>query len=294
VRYVPSDGDDLDKQLRQSEAPDKVLAELIQAAVAFKAKKTGSLDPRAYRRKLPEITVNDRQLRDIISDAWTAVHAKNNPAQDDQSRRPFVFQRSGALVRLSDGEYGRQIEPMQEHAVFGILARVADWVRVTDEACINTSPVKDVARDMLAYPDKKLPPLEAVASTPLFGADANLITRSGYHRSERLWFEPEEELQDLKIPASPSAKDIEEARSLLTNELLVDFPFVDDSDRAHVVAAMLLPFVRRMIDGCTPMHLIEAPAPGSGKGLLSNLVCIVATGKTADGRTLPGQDDEAR
>ena len=295
VRCVPSAGDDLDKRLRQEQAPDKALADLIATAVAFETKKANNPAPRAARRSdLPEIAVNNRQLRDIIADAWTAIHAKNDPALHAEGRYPFLFLRSGALVRLSSGEHGQEIEPMQEHAVFGLLARVADWVRETDESCIDTSPVKDVARDMLAYPDEKLPPLDSVATTPLFGAAADLITRPGYHRSERLWFAPEKDLQDLDIPGSPTAQDIEEARSLLTDELLVDFPFVDDSDRAHVVAAMLLPFVRRMIDGCTPIHLVEAPTAGSGKGLLSNLVSIVATGRVSDGRTLASQDDEAR
>ena len=294
VRCVPSAGEDLDKRLRQEQAPDKTLAELIATAVAFEAKKTNTPTARVRKSNLPEIVANNRQLRDIIADAWAAVHAKNNPLLLAQGRRPLVFLRSGGLVRLASGEYGQEIEPMQEHAVFGMLARVADWVRVNDEACTDTSPVKDVARDMLAYPDEKLPPLDAVAATPLFGAGADLITRPGYHRSERLWFAPEKDLQNIDIPESPTAQDIEQARSLLTDELLVDFPFVDDSDRAHAVAAMLLPFVRRMIDGCTPIHLVEAPTPGSGKGLLCNLISIIATGKVADGRTLASQDDETR
>jgi len=49
------------------------------------------------------------------------------------------------------------------------------------------------------------------------------------------------------------------ARALLVDELLVDFPFVKESDRAHAVAAILLPFLRRMIGGLAPIHLIEAP-----------------------------------
>jgi len=74
----------------------------------------------------------------------------------------------------------------------------------------------------------------------------------------------------------------------------VDFPFVDDSDRAHAVAAMILPFIRRMIDGPTPMHLIEAPTMGSGKGLLANLISIAATGAACEARTLPESEDEIR
>ena len=34
-----------------------------------------------------------------------------------------------------------------------------------------------------------------------------------------------------------------------------------------MIAALLLPFARRLVDGCTPLHIIEAPTAGSGKGV---------------------------
>jgi hypothetical protein len=49
-----------------------------------------------------------------------------------------------------------------------------------------------------------------------------------------------------------------------------------------------------MVAGCTPIHLIEAPTPGSGKGLLSDLVSIVTIGRTCEPTTLPQSEDETR
>ena len=258
VRFVPSADEDLDKRLRQTDHPYKALIDLVKNALPFETKKKHAPNPSQRKNGLPEIQVNNRQLRDIIADAWAAIHAKNDSAVSSRDRSPFLFLRSGALVRLSCGAHDLQIEPMDEHEVFGMLARVADWMRVTDEACTDTSPVKDVARDMLAYPDERLPPLDAVAATPLFGASGTLVTKPGYHRAERLWFQPQKDMDGLEVPESPSRRDIEEARALLTDELLVDFPFVDESDCAHALAAMILPFVRRMVGGCTPIHLVEA------------------------------------
>ena len=74
----------------------------------------------------------------------------------------------------------------------------------------------------------------------------------------------------------------------------MDFPFVKESDRAHAIAAILLPFLRRMIAGLAPIHLIEAPTQGSGKGLLASLISIVSTGLAAEGRTVPEAEDEVR
>jgi putative DNA primase/helicase len=66
---------------------------------------------------------------------------------------------------------------------------------------------------------------------------------------------------------------------------------VDPASKAHALAAMLLPFVRDLIVGPTPLHLLEAPTPGTGKGLLADVICIPATGRGATVMA-EGQNDE--
>jgi hypothetical protein len=105
---------------------------------------------------------------------------------------------------------------------------------------------------------------------------------------------PDNSLDIPEVSAKPTREQIASARALLVDELLVDFPFVRDSDRAHAIAAILLPFLRRMIAGLAPIHLIEAPTQGSGKGLLASLISIVSTGLAAEGRTVPENEDEVR
>jgi hypothetical protein len=242
----------------------------------------------------PRIQINDRQLREIVSDAWLAIHRANQHGGTIYPHTPFLFHRSGRLVRLVIGEFGPEIDEMDEDAVFGLLARTADWHRALEDADVETSPPRDAARDMLAYPDLHLPMLEGVISTPVFGRHGDLIMTDGYHPDDRLWLSPDPNFELGPIPDEPTAEDIATARTLLLDDLLVDFPFVDASDRAHAVAAMILPFIRRMIDGPTPMHLIEAPTMGSGKGLLANLISIAATGAACEARTLPEGEDEIR
>src|SRR5581483_6650748 len=50
---------------------------------------------------LRNIQVNNRQLRDIIADAWAAIHAINRTAGPDGAEKPFLFQNGGALVRIA-------------------------------------------------------------------------------------------------------------------------------------------------------------------------------------------------
>jgi putative DNA primase/helicase len=73
--------------------------------------------------------------------------------------------------------------------------------------------------------------------------------------------------------------------------VLVDFPFVGEADRAHAVGLSLLPMCRDLIDGPTPLHLIEAPDAGSGKGLLAE-VCLFPTIGHRVGTLSPGRNEE--
>ncbi len=244
-------------------------------------------------QSLPGIQVNNRQLRDVIADSWAAIHAINEPAPGDTAK-PFLFQKAGTLMRIAGEGSSARIEPHCETSVYGILARSANWHKVTEAAALAAPPSRDTARDMLVNPDFALPPLESVVRTPMFGRDGALIATAGYHRTDAVWLFSDPTLEIGKVPSSPTGEEIARARSLLIDDLLVDFPFVRDSDRAHAVAAILLPFMRRMIEGCAPIHLIEAPTQGSGKGLLASLIGIVTTGAAPEGRTLPEDEDDIR
>jgi hypothetical protein len=239
---------------------------------------------------LPAIEVDNRQLREVVADAWEAIHLANQPDADVFPNSPFVFRRGPRLVYLALRDPSLEIEEMSESAVYGVLARAADW----HDAIDNVIPMKEVARDMLAFVDRQLPQLDAVLRTPVFSREGSLIVAPGYHRNDHVWMDVDPKLQLDSLPSSPTPEETRAARNLLCNELLVDFPFKDSSDLAHAIAALILPFARRMIDGPTPNHLIEAPSPGSGKGLLINTIGMVATGETCESRTLPVNEDEIR
>jgi len=67
----------------------------------------------------PQIIVNDRQLRDVIKDAWSAIRTANDP--------PRLFVSSGKLSRLIILDNRPYIEHLSEGAAYGLLLRVADW-----------------------------------------------------------------------------------------------------------------------------------------------------------------------
>jgi hypothetical protein len=89
----------------------------------------------------------------------------------------------------------------------------------------------------------------------------------------------------------PAEYEVKEAVKLI-HELLCDFPFATDSDKAHAIALLLLPFCRDLIDGPTPLHLIEASMPRTGKSLLSTVLLYVGLRKNVSTITAPKDGDE--
>jgi hypothetical protein len=83
---------------------------------------------------------------------------------------------------------------------------------------------------------------------------------------------------------------VAEAKALI-DDLLIDFPLVSDADRAHVVALGIVMFVRDMINGPVPLHMVEAASPGTGKNLLVEGVLHPSVG-TRIGAIAEARDDD--
>src|SRR5262249_53674603 len=92
-----------------------------------------------------------------------------------------------------------------------------------------------------------------------------------------------------QIPDRPSQTDAAASMELLCG-LLAEFPFVDDASRSVALAAICTGLVRRSLNAA-PMHAFTAPAPGTGKSYLLDIVSHIAFGAPAAGCDY--SDDEA-
>jgi putative DNA primase/helicase len=243
----------------------------------------------------PVIDCTNRGLDEITDDALAAIELTNSP--------PKLFQRGSSLVRLRvDGTSGPPVvEPMTLDSVRGQLARVASWkaARATKGGTrlAEVAPPIAVVRDFMALPgwsEKAIPRLEAVVDCPTFARDGSLVVHPGYDRASAMYYRPAPGLVVPDVPGSPSPDQIQAALGLLVGEFLGDFPFKDEASRTNALALLLLPFVRELIDGPTPLHLIEAAKAGTGKGLFVDAIHIVATGRCAEPMPEVGGDDEWR
>ncbi len=149
-----------------------------------------------------------------------------------------------------------------------------------DAYTIKNLPV-ELCEFVLEGADLALPPLERIVRTPTITASGELLVREGYVGELAAWvdfggFDPG------LVNLAPDEDDLDEALRFINRELLADFPFADEASRTHAICLALLPLVRLAIDGCTPLHMVTAPLPRSGKGKLINTICRATVGHDAD------------
>jgi len=96
------------------------------------------------------------------------------------------------------------------------------------------------------------------------------------------------------VPSMPLPTHVRDAKHLLLEEFLGDFPFINDSSRAQGLACLLLPFVRDLIDGPSPLHMIEKPTSRTGGTLLATMLALPAVGPAVTHVTEAHDADEWR
>lgn len=232
--------------------------------------------PKLYT-DLPPETLWDR--------AWEAIESKHaGVTLFRQDSRPVMISRrdSQAVLVPVDRATGRRL-----------AAAAFDLVHETDNSTTVVAPVdKDI--DVIFSPvyTDSLPPLHSVTRSPLVTETGEIITRSGYHRGTGVYVDLDDSLTGISVPDKPSAQDVENAKVLL-EDVLYDFPWVTPADRTRALGALLTPLARPMLT-TAPMHVISAVRRSSGKGLLTDVFHLIATGETAAVQDLPGTETEMR
>ncbi len=275
------DGKGIDDLLAAGKKPTVLSGQDAVTEVGRIIKSARDKDP----RYVPEIMANRQNLHLITEETIRAIERANN-------RNPYMFLRGGPVrIERDDGGYVATRDLTPDRLRYE-LARIARWYKLDrDGESEDAKPPMDVVRNVLAAPSLPLPVLTSVVRTPTFAPDGTLETQTGYREKSRSYYDPENAVDMPRVPEKPSPKEIDKAKNLILDELLGDFPFASASDKAHAVALLLLPFVRNMISGPTPLHLIEASTQGSGKGLLGDVLLYPSLG-TPVGIMPPPRDDE--
>lgn len=294
IAMPPNAGDDFNDLLQREDlAAVKAVVDAAEerprpAAIPGPVSEVGTNRPIGFGggpSRRPRLSADDGDLARLVRQTWEVIHASNEP--------PWLF-RSGGLptwtVRDDDGL--ATAKPLTEDRLRHTLAQLADWRRHTKkDGYVPAHPPAAVVKAILATPDPSLPVLVGITTTPVFGRGGELLTKPGYHADARLLYDPPPGFVLPIVPAVPTPSDIASARQLLLDDLLGDFPFTGDAERAHGLSLLLTGFVRAMIDGPTPLHLIEKPTPGTGATLMVDAVAMIVTGGGVS-VMVEGRDDE--
>lgn len=230
----------------------------------------------------------------MVESTAKAIRKANSPP------RLFKMEDGQTLVRINytpkAGDASKHI--LDRTAIFAELSTLVKFFKPAGEG----GRTRNVAAppDIVSYYQGvspamlPLPTLSRVVYHPIFSADGDYHSKDGYDISTSAFLDmtiraprlpkvvTEDDLLDAWewLFARPDQTEVNDERCGLFGE----FPFHDDEDpdghssRINWLACMIQPLVRDMIDGPTPMHLIDKPTAGSGSSLMATLVNTVLTG----------------
>jgi putative DNA primase/helicase len=249
-------------------------------------------DTQDFTADRPRVEVGEHvALYEQVDAAWAALVKANDP------QTPRVLVRGNSLTRMTErGE----LEEFTVDSLRDELSRAADFGRFSSAGeWLSKTPPFEVAKTLLARDSAEYvnaPVVDRVVDVPVLAPNGTLTTTPGHHAENRLYYRPTEALAGTSFEAPPAelVSEVEEARDYLMAELLGDFEFTDQGSRAHAFGLMLLPFVRDYIEGPTPLHVIIAPEPGTGKTLLAQTALYPGCGFVATTAGDRNHNDEWR
>lgn len=226
-----------------------------------------------------------------------------------------IYQRDGVLVRLvrkpKDGSTAAEIRRYSEIALQDEISRVVHFyvkgkedveVEVDGEKKTKKQEVKrtkpcprylpKMLVDRGEYPGIR--PLDRIVTAPVFRADGSVVSSPGYDADAWIFYEPDAEYP--VIPVAPTRADAQAALKEIM-DLVAEFPWVGERDRMVWLAGLLTLVGRDLFDGPSPLFALDGNQRGVGKGLLTDVVSLIATGRKAPpGVSMRGRDgdDELR
>ncbi|MFI5640312.1 bifunctional DNA primase/polymerase [Streptomyces goshikiensis] len=234
--------------------------------------------PPGDAQRLREIKVRDgAQLINDISDAL------------NDGAIPDLYTQAGTLVLVADvhgdpnlpiGEIRKGTRRVDAPTLGAQMARHVNVYTTSTDGDGNktkkrTQPHQPTLQQVLAgasWPG--VPPLFGITRVPVLRADGTILNEAGYDRASGVYFDPRHDFSNVALDPTPDQ--MQAARTFLLDELLADFPFSSQADRANYVALQATPPLRRFISGNviepTPLGLINAHTAGTGKTLLADLI----------------------
>lgn len=238
----------------------------------------------------------EARMKGIIRLSAGDIHHIVDAAEQELAKTGQYYQRSKMIVtvNIDPGSREASVQEVSQHALVSALASAATWLKHNqkENQWLRTDPPARHVNGLWGSDNfSHLPPLHEIARQPYLRlTEGTIATEPG--------FDPESgfygvfDAADFNILNLPTKQDAEEAL-LLLKELLTEFTFADEIDRAAALVAMLTAVVRPSLP-LAPMFHVKAPTMGSGKTFLCQLIAAFATGQVSSPMTFPREEEECR
>lgn len=188
----------------------------------------------------------------------------------------LFYQRGGRVVFLYSQKGYVTLTEVNIHDLLIEMSRLTRWLRYDGRAkrSIATDPVPKYLTALLENQRHNfLPVIEGVARQPLIREDGTINTAQGYDPKTQFYCSyNSEKFRIIEKPTKDDAKrSLEQLRYLLS-----EVQFETLCDESAALCAMLTAAVRIQLT-FAPMFLIKAHQPGTGKGVLTELISLFAT-----------------
>lgn len=226
------------------------------------------------------IIVNGVPLRTLATRVW-----------DRMSRTGTELYRFGsAMARVAQNK----LEALTND---GFWYEISNRCEFSDGKRLLSGAPRPVERFLYHQPRHETPLREllGITATPVILPSGCIVAEPGYSEFSQYYYAPSAVVPP--VSDEPSSDEVQSAVALL-EEIICDFPFRDQdngSDRAHALAMIVQPFVRTLIEGSTPLYLINKPKTGTGASKLASVIYLIKTGERFNAQPpLSGGEDELR
>ncbi len=205
------------------------------------------------------------------------------------------YQRGGLIVTITTDPGTREttVKPLTLSSLMHVLAGLAIWQRYDKKSdawfvCDPSEKHIRVLHDSISYPH--LPVLNGIARQPYLRPDGSLMMNAGYDAVTGMFgvFNA----QQFSVPDKPTRQQAEAPLAEIS-ELLSEFAFKTDHDRAAALAGILTAVIRPSLVQA-PMFHVKAPSIASGKSYLCELFTAFATPQKGTPHAFPADDEECR
>jgi hypothetical protein len=318
TRNADPSGDDLFWECGKCDGPSRasklaVLARNAEEPPADlstdeEAPASGTRRPAARGKSVPRLAALPSPLdpRPIIK-LTTELHEVIDKATAALAAAPHlnIYERDTALVqviRSTDEDNGRRdagaplVRPIQLPTLRELLTASARFARLDgrSEKWASALPTDAVVAGTLGrgrWPGLRR--LVGVLETPFLGPAGAVVQAPGFDAATGYLLETSEPFPI--VPDAPTQNDARAALEELRSEVLGDFPFATPAGPYVAIAALLTILARPAIGaGNVPAFAFDANTPGTGKSLLSDVICLIATGRVAPKTGYPPDEAEMK